>query len=169
MRSRSKTRDTNPELDITSFMNLMVILIPFLLLNAVFTQVAVLQVAMPNDGSGAAPEVKKPLVLEVMVYKDRLLVADRQTGPMKTIALNAKGEHDFKALNEYLREVKTQYPTVTEASILLEQDTVYDKLIQTMDAVRVINSDVNGKPAKYALFPDVSIGDAPDAQSGGGK
>ena len=58
MRSRSKARDTNPELDITSFMNLMVILIPFLLLNAVFTQVAVLQVAMPNDGSGAAPEVK---------------------------------------------------------------------------------------------------------------
>ena len=169
MRSRSKSRDTNPELDITSFMNLMVILIPFLLLNAVFTQVAVLQVAMPNDGSSGAPEVKKPLVLEVMVYKDRLLVADRQTGPMKTIALNAKGEHDFKALNEYLREVKTQYPTVTEASILLEQDTVYDKLIQTMDAVRVINSDVNGKPAKYALFPDVSIGDAPDAQSGGGK
>ena len=31
MRSRSKARDTNPELDITSFMNLMVILIPFLL------------------------------------------------------------------------------------------------------------------------------------------
>ena len=46
---------------------------------------------------------------------------------------------------------------------------MYDKLIQTMDAVRVINSDVNGKPEKYALFPDVSIGDEPDAQSGGGK
>jgi biopolymer transport protein ExbD len=44
MRSRSKNRDTNPELDITSFMNLMVILIPFLLLDAVFTQQAVLQV-----------------------------------------------------------------------------------------------------------------------------
>ena len=168
MRSRSKARDTNPELDITSFMNLMVILIPFLLLNAVFTQVAVLQVAMPNDGSGAAPEVKKPLVLEVMVYKDRFLVADRQTGPMKTIPVDDKGEHDFKALNEYLREVKTQYPTVTDASILLEQSTVYNKLIQTMDAVRIINSQVNGKPTKYALFPDVSIGDAPE-ESGGAK
>ena len=168
MRSRSKARDTNPELDITSFMNLMVILIPFLLLNAVFTQVAVLQVAMPNDGSGAAPEVKKPLVLEVMVYKDRFLVADRQTGPMKTIPVDDKGEHDFKALNEYLREVKTQYPTVTDASILLEQSTVYNKLIQTMDAVRIINSVVNGKPTKYALFPDVSIGDAPE-ESGGAK
>jgi hypothetical protein len=87
---------------------------------------------------------------------------------MKTIPVDAQGKHDFKALNEYLREVKTQYPTVTEASILLEPDTVYDKLIQTMDAVRVIASDVNGKPTKYALFPDVSIGDAP-VEGGGAK
>ena len=60
MRSRSKNRDTNPELDITSFMNLMVILIPFLLLDAVFTQLAVLQVSMPNNGGADYTEDKKP-------------------------------------------------------------------------------------------------------------
>lgn len=58
MRSRAKNRDTNPELDITSFMNLMVILIPFLLLDAVFTQLAVLQISMPS-GAGAASDEKK--------------------------------------------------------------------------------------------------------------
>ena len=110
MRSRSKNRDTNPELDITSFMNLMVILIPFLLLEAVFTQQAVLQVLMPS-GEGAADDSKKPpLVLEVMVYKDKFLVADRQSGPMKTISVNEKGAFDYKALNDYLRTIKTQYP-----------------------------------------------------------
>jgi hypothetical protein len=71
-------------------------------------------------------------------------------------------------LNDYLHTIKTQYPLVTEASILLEQDTAYDKLIHTMDAVRIITSDASGKPAKYALFPDVSIGDAPP-DIGGGK
>jgi len=161
MRSRSKNRDTNPELDITSFMNLMVILIPFLLLDAVFTQLAVLQVSMPNNGGEASDEKKPPLVLEVMVYKDRFLVADRQTGPLKTIALNDKAKFDYKALNDYLRTIKSQYPLVTEASILLEQDTPYDQLIHTMDAVRIITSIETGKPAKYALFPDISIGDAP--------
>ena len=162
MRSRSKNRDTNPELDITSFMNLMVILIPFLLLDAVFTQLAVLQVSMPNNGGAASADEKKPpLILEVMVYKDHFLVADRQTGPMKTIALNAKAQFDYAALNAYLRTIKTQYPLVTEASILLEQDTPYEQLIHTMDAVRIITSMETGKPAKYALFPDISIGDAP--------
>ena len=96
-----------------------------------------------------------------MVYKDHFLVADRQTGPMKTIALNAKAQFDYAALNDYLRTIKTQYPLVTEASILLEQDTPYEQLIHTMDAVRIITSMETGKPAKYALFPDISIGDAP--------
>ena len=166
--SSRKRRSTDADLDITSFMNLMVILIPFLLLNAVFTQVAVLQVSLPKDGGSAAGnEPKKPLVLEVMVYGDRFIVADRQTGPLKTIPAIAE-KHDFKALNNYLREVKTQHPTVTEATILLEQETSYDNLIQTMDAVRIIQSEVNGKPTKYALFPDVGIGDAPVDPAKGG-
>lgn len=155
------------ELNLNPFLNLLVILIPYLLLNVVFTQVAVLQVSMPSSGGAPGADTKQPLVLEVMVYKDRFMVADRQTGPMKTIVLTDKQEHDYKALNEYLHSVKTQYPSVTEASILLEQDTPYDKLIHTMDAVRIITSNATGRPAKYALFPDVSIGDAPP--DGGGK
>jgi biopolymer transport protein ExbD len=155
------------ELNLTPFLNLMVILIPYLLLSAVFTQVSVLQVSMPSSGGGAGAEVKQPIVLEVMVYKDHFLVADRQTGPLKTIPQTAQNSLDYKALNEYLHSVKTQYPSVTEASILLEQDTPYDKLIHTMDAVRIVTSSATGRQAKYALFPDVSIGDAPP--SGGGK
>lgn len=166
--SSRKRRSTDADLDITSFMNLMVILIPFLLLNAVFTQVAVLQVSLPKDGGGAAgDEPKKPLVLEIMIYGDRFVVADRQTGPLKTIPAASQG-HDFKALNDYLREVKTQHPTVSDATILLEQETSYDNLIHTMDAVRIIKSEVNGKPTKYALFPEVGIGDAPTDPNKGG-
>lgn len=168
MSSRKKTRETEAELNITSFMNLMVILIPFLLLNAVFTQVAVLQVSLPKaDGAPSANEPKKTLVLEVMVYTDRFIVADRQTGPMKTIP-NGESGKDYKALNDYLREVKVQYPLVNEATILLEPETAYDVLIQTMDAVRIVVSDATGTTAKYSLFPDVGIGDAPaDPLKGG--
>ncbi len=165
MLSRSK-KPVSEELNLVPFLNLMVILIPYLLLNAVFSQVAVLQVSMPNTGGAAGDEAKKPLVLEVMVYKDHFLIADRQTGPLKTLPVTAKGDLDYKQLNDYLHTVKTQYPTVTEASILLEQDTPYDKLIHTMDAVRIITSNATGKQAKYALFPDVSIGDAPPAAGG---
>lgn len=168
MSLRNRTRSTEAELDITSFMNLMVILIPFLLLNAVFTQVAVLKVSLPKDGGAASPnEPKKALVLEVMVYGDRFVVADRQSGPLKTVPKLASG-YDYQGLNDYLRQVKTQYNEINEATILLEPETAYDTLIQTMDAVRIIQSEVNGKPTKYALFPDVGIGDAPPDPLKGG-
>lgn len=154
------------ELNLTPFLNLMVILIPYLLLSAVFSQVAVLQVSMPSSGGGAGPDQNKPpLVLEVMVYKTGFKVADRQTGPLKDIPLAAGGDLDYVALNDYLRGVKTQYPAVTEASILLEADTNYEKLIHTMDAVRIVTSEKTGN--KYGLFPDISIGDAPP--NAGGK
>lgn len=52
---------------------------------------------------------------------------------------------------------------------MLEQDTAYDKLIHTMDAVRIVVSTETGREAKYALFPDISIGDAPPEDIGGAK
>ena len=39
------------ELNITAFMNLMVVLVPFLLITAVFSQVAILDLNLPTDGS----------------------------------------------------------------------------------------------------------------------
>lgn len=56
-----------PELDITTFLNLMVVLIPFLLISAVFSRVTVLELDVPTGGAG---KVDKPkLVLEVIVRK----------------------------------------------------------------------------------------------------
>lgn len=159
------------EPNLIPFLNLLVILIPYMLLNAVFTQVAALQVTMPNNGPGSgAQEPPKPLVLEVVIYKDRFMVADRQSGPLKDIPMNAKGQMDYAALNSYLQNIKGQYPQVTEASILLEDNTAYDKLIHTMDAVRVVVKPgaEPGKEVHSDLFPDISIGDAP-ADTGGVK
>lgn len=168
MSFRNRTRSTEAELDITSFMNLMVILIPFLLLNAVFTQVAVLKVNLPKAGDAVtADEPKQKLVLEVLVYSNRIVVANRHSGPLRTFPHQDKAP-DYVALNNYLREVKTQNPLVSEATILLEPETSYETLIKTMDAVRILQSEVNGKPTKYALFPDVGIGDAPADPAPGG-
>lgn len=170
MRSRRKSRETNAELDITSFMNLMVILIPFLLLNAVFTQLSVLQVNLPKAGGDSSSiEDKKPLVLEVIIYQDRLIVADRQSGPLKTIP-NKGDTPDLQSLSSFLKELKSNNPSVTEATILLEQRTPYESLVHTMDAVRMYDNTVSGVAIKSSLFPDIGIGDAPaDPKNPGGE
>lgn len=168
MRSR-KPREMEADLDMTTFINLMVVLLAFLLLTAVFTEVSMLQVNLPSAGGGAGgAEARKPLVLEVSIYPGQFIVADRQSGPLKIIPAGAQGP-DYKALNEFLSTVKENYPAITEITLLLEPDTQYDVLIHTMDAVRYKPRLVNGTWIKSALFPDIGIGDAPENPQLGGK
>jgi biopolymer transport protein ExbD len=173
MRFKRRARDTDAELNITAFLNLMVVLIPFLLLNAVFAQVSILQLNLPSseDAPPSDPdENKKPLVLEVLIYKDRYEVADRQTGAVLSIVENPPGGgHDREGLRAYLGRVKEQFPDINDVTILCEDDTDYELLIYTMDAVRYRIEMINGMPIKKELFPEIGIGSAPpDSRSGGG-
>ena len=70
-------------------------------------------------------------------------------------------DYDYKGLSEYLQFVKSKYPAITEASVLLEQDIPYDVLVQTMDNVRLFEMDDPPLFTKVELFPDISVGDAP--------
>jgi hypothetical protein len=59
-----------------------------------------------------------------------------------------------------MRAVKSQFPQMTDASVLLGPNVPYDTLVQVMDTVRVYQLPV-APFQKAELFPDVSIGDAP--------
>ncbi len=116
-------------------------------------------------------EFKDPppgLQIEVMVRKDLLQVADRNTGPLATLPNNATG-YDYDGLTDYLKRIKNKFPEKTDATILLESDTPYDILVQVMDRVRVFEVSQGLNIVQAELFPDVSIGDAPatDATAAG--
>jgi len=168
-----RSRITEEELNITTFLNLMVVLIPFLLLNAVFAQVSVLQLNLPSSEAPPPSENDKPkLALEVLIYKDRYEVADRTSGSVLKIVRNtADGKHDANALRSYLAvEVKSRFEDISDVTLLCEDDTPYELMIQTMDAVRYYRAVVNGQSIKRELFPDIGIGSAPPdtSQAAGG-
>lgn len=149
-------------MDITPLMNLVVTLIPFLLVSTVFTQIGVHDLNMPaiSAAPSAIEQPKKPVVLEVVLYKNRMDLLDRQTGPLKSYP-NVDGKYDYEGLVSTLKAVKMRFPEVTEITVLMEKDTHYDHLIHTMDAVRTAKQEQDGKLVKVELFPDISIGDAP--------
>ena len=53
-RLRRRTGQHEPgDINITAFMNLMVILVPFLLITAVFSRITILELNLPAAGTGA--------------------------------------------------------------------------------------------------------------------
>src|ERR1700710_3037719 len=147
------------ELLLVPMMNIFTVLVTFLLMTAVFSRTVILQMNLP----AANTEFKEPppgLQMEILVRKDLLQVADRNTGPLATIPNVATGP-DFDRLTEYLKLVKSKYPDKTDASILLEPDTAYDTVVQVMDHVRVFETKQGIQTIQAELFPDISMGDAP--------
>lgn len=163
-RSRRK-HAADPEINITAFMNLMVVLVPFLLITAVFSQISILELNLPATTPAAQQqqEDKKPIVLEILIYKNRLEVVDRQTGPLKIIP-NISSGHDYDTMVKTLKAVKNRFPEITEITLLLEANTPYDVLVTTMDKVRVTKQVIGTSVQNAELFPDIAIGDAPPDQ-----
>lgn len=149
-----------PELDITTFLNLMVVLVPFLLIGAVFSRVTILELTMPTVAGGS--EIVKPnFTIEVVVRKAGLELAN---GTQVVAALPKKDDdYDLEKLSAMLIRLKRDYPQKEDATVLMEPDIEYDALIRVMDTVREarLADEEGGERQKLTLFPLVSIGDAP--------
>ena len=123
-------------LEITAFINLIVVLVPFLLSTAVFTRMAVIDLSLPAQSTGALEKLKgDDLKLEVVIRPDALEVGDRIGGLIQRLPATAAGP-DVRALQTLVQQLKTRFPDKTEATVLAEPNTPYDTLVQVMDAVR---------------------------------
>jgi len=154
------------ELQLVSMIDIFTVLVTFLLMTAIFSRTVVLDLRLPANNANF-PELPKGLNLEVIVHDDSLVIADRGTGPLHTLPNTATG-YDLDGLTQYLKFVKSRYPDKTEATILLEPQTPYDTLVQVMDRTRVVEVNAGLSTVQAALFPEVSIGDAPIPVAGGG-
>lgn len=163
MRNRRTIRSRHPaaELNITAFMNLMVVLVPFLLLTAVFTHITILDLNLPNPSSANSNKPKTPpYELRVTIRKNSLNLSDNRGGFIRQVSMKDNA-HDYAALKQALIQVKSRIPDKTAITILAEQNTEYDALIQVMDTARSYQTIYEGEAVLAELFPDISIGDAP--------
>ena len=165
-RRRTARRETNTELNITAFMNLMVVLIPFLLLTAVFSQVSILELDLPGSASEQQEEVAdETLQLEVIIQENAFVFSERKGG---VVAQFPFAEDTVSAalnnLNTLLQEVKARNIELTTITILAQPETSYELIIQAMDAVRLIPPTADSDDVPGELFPDISLGSAPVAE-----
>ena len=156
-----RRRSKDPvELDMTTFLNLMVVLVPFLLVTAVFSRITILELSLPSAADGAAPS-EPGFGLEVIV-RDAGLELTNGTALIARIP-KVEDEYDLDRLSQFVMSLKRDHPDKENASVLLEPDIEYDHLIQVMDVVRSAKLPGEGdeEPTRVALFTDIAIGDAP--------
>ena len=150
------------DLDVTPFMNLMIVLVPVLLLSMVFTHTTVIDLNFPSGESASEAFDPDSVHLEVVVRGDSLVVADGRGGTIKTIGM-VDGQYDFAQLTLVMQELKRRMPEKEDITVLLEQETDYQTLVTIMDRVRSYPTVQNLAVVQAELFPVISLGDAPAA------
>lgn len=159
-----RLKKTSAHLEITAFINLIVVLVPFLLSVAVFTHLSVIDLSLPAQSNEQIQKLdpNKPLKLEVIVRKNYVEVNDKHGGRLIDPPIpNLTTGPDVRTLSATIEAIKLKYPQHDDASVLAENDIPYDALVQVMDAVRA-GHQVQGKDIVFTdFFPNISVGDAP--------
>lgn len=156
---KRRTKDAH-ELDVTTFLNLMVVLVPFLLITAVFSRLTIVELNLPSTSGGPASSAQG-FQVEVIVRENGIEISNGSA----IIASIPKedDEFDLQTLSDFMIELKQQYPDQEAASVLMEAYIPYDYLIQVMDVVRSVEveTETDGEFEMVALFSEISVGDAP--------
>ena len=159
--ARHLHKHEHSELNLTSMIDMMTILVFFLLVHGGFIRLAVLQLNLPSAQSTAQPE-PPAFELEITVREASIDIGDRSTGLINRVVKTESG-YDYVQLTDQLRRIKEQYPAKEEATVLVEPYIPYEVLVAVMDRVRVAEErdDVLNRVNRVELFPQVSVGDAP--------
>jgi len=148
------------DIDVTSFMNLMIVLVPVLLMSMTFTKVTVMEINLPELSGGASTTSLEQSQLEVVVRNDGMEIFFPTGSLVKKIPLLENKQQDFQTLSLVLKEIKNKVSDKKDALILSSSDLDYQTLITTMDTVKSYQTVVAASLAEVELFPQISLGDA---------
>ena len=160
MKRKHRRLRNEADLDITAFMNLMIVLVPILLINMIFASTSVLELNFPTQNNEQALE-NELVQLQVIITPEKLLVADNKGGVIKQID-SKDGAYDFEMLGLVMKDLKARIPDKKDITVMAMKKTSYQTLVSVMDKVRSYPAVVAGSVVHAELFPEVSIADAPE-------
>jgi len=161
---RTARRET-AHLDVTAFLSLMVILVPFLLITAVFSRMTIVEIhTADGDSGGSSPP--DSLQLQVVVRNHVIEVNHRGLEKMERIARTPAGS-ELKSLATLADELKARFPDSLEATVLIEPQIPYDVVVQVLDVIRIKLEPVGDVVEPTERFPLVALGEVSVAEARG--
>ena len=140
-------KNTNVDVNLVPFIDLMSVLITFLLITAVWSQVSMIQLGSSIYGKKnnetqepPPPMADIPLRLDVKESGFRLVI-----GSEKYNFAKAGGQYETARLAAKLNEIKAKYPDKQDAVITVDDTVAYEFLVLGMDTLL------------QAKFPSLSV------------
>jgi len=147
---KSGKKSVNADLNLVPYIDLLTCMVAFLLITAVWSQLARLEVHQKGQGqAGEDTPPEKQFKLNIIVNEEGFnVVADQDQQPIPK-----KGtEYDYEKLGSELKKLKHSHPDKTHLQVMSEDQIKFEVLVKTMDT------------ALSQRFPDVSLLEA----AGGG-
>ena len=180
---KTRTREVlTADVDLTPIMCLFIILVPLLLLSAVFERLAALQVHLPE--ASTIEETEKPKEGPTGIIELRLLLKQDGLELEGTLSHDPSGKekeiyedihydfplqgdsYDLEGLQRALRDLKRQYPRHEEIVFLVDDKVSYDVIVQAMDACRQEFILQEGEKRSIPLFPKIALSEAFSEEKG---
>ncbi len=128
---KGKKKSLDAVINLVPFIDLLSSLIAFLLMTAVWTQIATLQVG--QQGNSQAPpqqQEEKPKLTITVTEKGFLLQIGADTAPVD----KAGNDYNFEELNKKLADAKANLPELEDVTVQAEDGVVYDVLVRVIDS-----------------------------------
>ena len=140
MRSRGYRQIVEADLDIMPLMNLFVVLIPMLLLSAVFVEINAIQMDLPGDAA-ANESSKRSLELSIRLEPDRYVVDGRG---LRARTVDRTADDADQQLNDLLVAIRASHPDERAVRIESPDFARYQDLVRVMDVARATGLDAIG-------------------------
>ncbi|MDF1691230.1 MAG: biopolymer transporter ExbD [Zhongshania sp.] len=149
------------ELNIVSMIDVFAVLVFFLLVGSSISasKLHALKLNLPSINAEQVVNDKPALHLAISLFEDHLEISNSE-GLDKAMP-KVSGKYDTKALAELLVALKEDHPDESSISLFIAEDIAYEDIVAVMDSSREYPAGSAGVNGSAALFPLISMGDAP--------
>lgn len=122
-------------INLVPYIDLLMTIMTFLMMTAVWTQIAMLEVQNASGGQEAQPEEpdpNKPKPILILVTDRAVKIQEEQNPDLREFNANADG-YDMNGVKIELKRLKDARPDRTEVKIQSEDGVKYNNLVQLID------------------------------------
>lgn len=136
---RSYRQSVNSDLELRPLLNVFIVLIPMLLMSAVFMEIRTIEMTLPQAAEAAANEPAEPFDLAIRIRGDVYVIGANGVA-LRTVARPREavipGPATSAEIQAALREILAAHPKHDEIRIVAEATTRYQEIVAVMDLAR---------------------------------